>query len=47
MPKEKAIEEDKTPVVLPNEKKKPGRKKKVKTPIKFHITHEPVVLIFN
>jgi len=33
--------------VPPIERKKPGRKKKEKTPIKFHITHETVVLSFN
>jgi hypothetical protein len=32
---------------VPKEKKKPGRKKKVKPTVKFYITVEPVVLVFD
>jgi hypothetical protein len=31
----------------PKEKKKPGRKKKEKPLIRFHISNEPVVLVFD
>lgn len=40
----KPKEESKTPVVL--DKKKPGRKKKEQS-VKFHITNEQVILVFN
>lgn len=35
------------PDTKPTEKKKPGRKKKVKPIVKFHITVEPVILVFD